>query len=230
MNDNYADGTGDSHPNALASSLVAPILVQQMFDAARAYEENLLPVELTSFSATTIGSTIKLSWNTATEINNFGFDVERTSTSPAQEWIKIGFVEGHGTTTEIQSYTFVDKGLASGIYNYRIKQVDFGGSFKYYNLSQEIEIVLPNTYALSQNYPNPFNPTTKIKYSVLADGFVNIAVYNVLGGKVSEIVNSIQKAGNYEVTFDASNLASGMYIYRMESGNYVSVKKMMILK
>ena len=187
-----------------------------------------VPVELASFAASVSGNDVTLSWMTATELNNTGFYIERRTGEDS--WNNLGFIEGHGTTTETQSYIFVDKGLASGIYNYRIMQVDFDGSYKYYNLKEEIQIDVPKSYALSQNYPNPFNPTTKIKYSVPADGFVNIAVYNVLGDKVTEIVNSIQEAGNYEVTFDASKFASGMYLYRMESGSFVSVKKMMILK
>jgi len=187
-----------------------------------------VPVELVSFAALVGGNDVTLSWMTATELNNLGFNIERSTGEDS--WNNLGFVEGHGTTSEIQSYTFTDKDLASGIYNYRIKQIDFDGSYKYYNLKEEIQIDVPKSYALSQNYPNPFNPTTKIKYSVPADGFVNIAIYNVLGDKVTEIVNSIQEAGNYEVTFDASKFASGMYLYRMESGSFVSVKKMMILK
>jgi hypothetical protein len=188
----------------------------------------IVPVELESFTASVNGNNVTLSWTTATELNNLGFQVERQAEE--QNWMKVGFVEGHGTSTEPQIYNFTDAGLASGVYNYRIKQIDFDGSFSYYNLEQEVEIGAPDSYDLSQNYPNPFNPTTKIKYSVPADGFVNISVYNVLGEKVTDIVNSIQKAGRYEVTFDATNFASGMYIYRMESGNFISVKKMMILK
>ena len=187
-----------------------------------------VPVELASFTASISGNDVTLSWMTATELNNLGFYIERTAGEDS--WNNLGFLKGHGTTTETQSYTFLDKDLASGTYNYRIKQVDFDGSYKYYNLKEEIQIDVPKSYALSQNYPNPFNPTTKIKYSLPADGFVNIAIYNVLGDKVTEIVNSIQEAGNYEVTFDASKFASGMYLYRMESGSFVSVKKMMILK
>jgi len=188
----------------------------------------VVPVELASFTASVSGNNVTLSWMTATELNNLGFQVERRAEE--QSWGKVGFVDGYGTTTEPQIYTFTDAGLASGIYNYRIKQMDFDGSYKYYQLKQEVEIGTPVSYDLSQNYPNPFNPTTKINYSVPADGFVNISVYNVLGEKVTNIVNSLQKAGSYEVTFDATNFASGMYLYRMESGDFVSVKKMMILK
>jgi len=188
----------------------------------------LIPVELASFSASVNGNDVTLSWITATELNNSGFQVERQAAE--EDWVELGFVEGRGTTSESQVYTFIDKDLISGKYNYRIKQIDFNGSYKYYDLQEEIDIAAPNSYDLSQNYPNPFNPTTKIKYSVPVEGFVNIAVFNILGEKVANLVNSIQKAGNYELSFDATNLSSGMYIYRMESGNYVSIKKMMILK
>jgi len=188
----------------------------------------IVPVELTSFSASINGSDVTLSWITATELNNRGFQVERKTGE--ESWVELGFVEGRGTTTETQVYTFIDKDLTSGKYNYRIKQIDFNGTYKYYDLKEEVEITAPNSYELSQNYPNPFNPTTKIKYSVPVEGFVNIAVFNVLGEKVANLVNSVHKAGNYEFIFDATDLASGMYIYRMESGDYISVKKMMILK
>jgi len=195
-----------------------------------------VPVELASFAASVGENDVTLSWMTATELNNKGFYIERRTAEDS--WNSLGFVDGHGTTTETQSYIFVDKGLASGIYNYRIMQVDFDGSFKYYKLNQEIEIVTPISYALSQNYPNPFNPTTKIKYSVPVDGFVHIAVFNILGEKVANIVNTTQKSGNYEFTFDATNLASGMYIYRMEAGDpstgsrqvYSETKKMSLLR
>ena len=188
----------------------------------------IVPVELASFSASINGTEVTLSWITATELNNLGFQIERRSAE--EEWLELGFVEGHGTTTESQIYSFVDKDLIPGIYNYRIKQIDYDGSYTYYELQEEVDVAAPNNYDLSQNYPNPFNPSTKIKYSVPVEGFVNIAVYNVLGEKVVDLVNGVQKAGNYELTFDARNFASGMYIYRMESGNFVSIKKMMILK
>jgi hypothetical protein len=188
----------------------------------------IVPVELASFSASVNGNNVTLSWMTATELNNRGFQVERMTGE--ENWTELGFIQGHGTTSETQAYSFIDKDLAAGTYSYRVKQIDFDGSYKYYDLKQDVEIAAPISYALSQNYPNPFNPTTKIKYSVPVDGFVNIAVFNVLGEKVANVVNSIHKAGNYELTFDATHLASGMYIYRMESGNYVSIKKMMILK
>ena len=187
-----------------------------------------VPVELTSFTASISGNNITLKWVTATELNNLGFQIERKSGK--EDWSEIEFIEGQGTTTETHVYSFVDKDLVPEKYNYRIIQIDYDGSFTYYELQEEVDIKAPNSYDLSQNYPNPFNPTTQFKYSVPVEGFVNIAVYNVLGEKVSDIVNQVQKAGNYEITFDATNIASGIYMYRMESGNFVSIKKMMILK
>ena len=189
---------------------------------------DIVPVELASFNASVNRNDVTLSWMTATELNNSGFNVERKTGE--ENWTELGFIQGHGTTTETQVYSFIDKDLAVGKFNYRVKQVDFDGSYKYYNLNQEVEITTLTDYALLQNYPNPFNPTTKIKYSVPFDGFVNIAVFNILGEKVANIINSVHKAGNYELTFDATNLASGMYIYRMEAGDFISIKKMMILK
>jgi len=217
--DSYVEKTSPDTATVFVSGFNAFILKNSVV---------IVPVELASFTASVIGNNVTLSWVTATELNNLGFEIERNAGK--EDWAKIGFVDGHGTTTEPQLYNFTDAGLTSGNYYYRVKQIDFDGSYKYYNLEEEVEIGAPVSFDLSQNYPNPFNPTTKIKYSVPADGFVNIAVYNVLGEKVTDIVNNIQKAGSYEVNFDASSIASGMYIYRMESGNFVSVKKMMILK
>lgn len=187
----------------------------------------IVPVELASFNATVTGNDVTLSWITATEVNNLGFKIERQS---EDEWMELGFVDGHGTSTELNYYSYVDKNLAAGSYNYRIKQVDYDGSYKYYDLQNAVEVSAPETYSLAQNYPNPFNPTTTIEYSVPVDGFVTLAIYNVLGEKIADLVNTNVKAGSYEISFDAGAFASGMYIYRMEAGDFVSIKKMMILK
>ncbi len=196
-----------------------------------------VPVELVSFTATVNKSNVNLNWSTATETNNSGFAIERKSLTPtsspkegaSESWQQIGFVKGNGTTTKESFYSFTDNTVSSGIYSYRLKQTDYDGSANYSQIV-EVNVSVVSQFSLDQNYPNPFNPSTKIKYSVPADGFVNIAVYNILGKKVTDIVNSIQKAGNYEVNFNGSDLASGMYIYRMESGNFVSIKKMLLLK
>ncbi|MFI5237951.1 MAG: T9SS type A sorting domain-containing protein, partial [Ignavibacteriales bacterium] len=186
-----------------------------------------VPVELVSFTSSVTGNNVLLKWSTATELNNQGFDIEK-STNP-DIWEKIGFVAGSGTTSEPRLYSFTDNDLKTGKYYYRLKQIDFDGTIEYSD-AIEVEVSIPFTFSLDQNYPNPFNPSTTIKYSVPTDGFINIAVYSVLGEKVIDIVNGNHTAGNYEITFNASKLSSGTYVYKMESGEFVSVKKMMILK
>ena len=189
--------------------------------------EYVVPVELTSFTAFAKGTNVELNWTTATETNNQGFQVERMVAEGSFE--QVGYIAGFGTTTEPKAYSFTDAKLDEGNYTYRIKQIDFDGTFEY---SEEVNVIitLPLEFALEQNYPNPFNPSTTIKYSVAEDGFVKLAVYNMLGEEVATIVNSTQKAGRYEVNFNASNLATGVYVYRIEAGSFVSSKKLMLLK
>ena len=189
----------------------------------------VIPVELTSFRADAQEGSVVLNWTTATETNNKGFDVERNGVSLIGNWEKIGFVSGSGTTTEPKSYTFTDNNVTTGNYLYRLKQIDFDGSFKYSNVI-EVTVNISLKYSLEQNYPNPFNPTTKIEYSVAEDGIVILNVYNTLGQKVADLVNGEVKAGTYEVNFDASKLSSGVYYYKIEMNGFVSVKKMMLLR
>ena len=174
-----------------------------------------------------------LNWKTATETNNKGFEVERQVSSKqksvSSQWEKIGFVGGYGTTTDPRSYSFTDQNLSSGNYEYRLKQIDFDGSYEYSNIV-EVEVNAPLQFALSQNYPNPFNPSTQIEYTIPEDGYVSLKVYNALGQEVANLVNGIQKAGSHDVTFNASSVSSGVYYYRIESGENVSVKKMMVIK
>lgn len=187
----------------------------------------IVPVELTSFTATSVQNEVTLKWSTATETNNQGFHVERMNAGGSFE--QIGYVAGFGTTTEPKTYSFIDSKLEAGSYTYRLKQIDFDGTYTY---SEEVnaEVEIPLEYALDQNYPNPFNPSTTIKYSIPEDGFVKLAVYNMLGEEVAAIVNTTQKAGRYEVNFNASKLSSGVYIYRIEASNFTASKKLMLLK
>ena len=187
-----------------------------------------LPVELASFTATTNRNAVSLNWSTATETNNAGFDVERKAVT-GTEWTKVGNVAGSGTTSEVRNYTFTDR-TNTGTYNYRLKQIDVNGNFTYYNLSNEIEVGVPSSFAMSQNYPNPFNPSTKINYDLPVDGKVSILLYDMTGRQVANLVNEVKTAGYYTVTFNASNLASGMYFYRISAGNFVSTKKMVLVK
>ena len=189
--------------------------------------EYVTPVELKTFSASIKEQNVILNWVTVTEKNNSGFEVQRKSEN--SEYRRIGFVPGFGTTTEPKSYSYSDENLLAGNYTYRLKQVDLNGSTNYSN-EINVKVISPVEYSLGQNYPNPFNPTTTIKYSIPKDGFVKLKVYNLLGQEIISLVNNIQKAGKYEVKFDASRFASGVYYYRMESGNYVSMKKMILIK
>jgi hypothetical protein len=187
----------------------------------------IIPVELVSFNATLSQNKIFLSWMTATELNSSHFIVERKSKN--SEWINLGSVNAAGNSTNPVQYSFVDNNILSSIYYYRLKQIDFDGSFSYSNVV-EINADLPTEFKLSQNYPNPFNPTTKISYSVPFDSKVTISVYSVTGELIAELLSDFVSAGVYSVDFDGSNLASGMYIYRMTAGNFIQTNKMMLLK
>jgi photosystem II stability/assembly factor-like uncharacterized protein len=195
---------------------------------------DILPVELTSFTAIAWKGSVLLKWNTATELNNSGFDVERSSNKT--DWGKVGFVKGNGNSTMAISYSYVDKSTSkAGKYYYRLKQVDNNGSFQYSNVA-EVEFGAPSSYALNQNYPNPFNPSTKISYLLKDKGFVKLKVYGIKGELIKELVNELKDAGYYESEFDGKGLASGVYIYRLEvigDGNklvYSDIKKTVLLK
>jgi len=192
---------------------------------------SVVPVELTSFNAEVENGNVQLRWQTSTETNNKGFEVERCSKSSAQsrQWTNIGFTGGFGTTTEEHTYTFTDKKTSAGTYLYRLKQVDFNGSFEY---SPEVEITVdsPLGYSLDQNYPNPFNPATSIKYSIPESGIVTLKVYNTLGQLTAVLENGYKPAGTYNLSFNGTKLSSGIYYYTLESGGRMMVRKMMLLK
>jgi hypothetical protein len=196
--------------------------------------QTTLPVELTSFTASSKQNSIELKWKTATEINNYGFDVERKTIDNEQltmnNWSKIGFAEGSGTTNAPKEYSFTEKNISTGKYFYRLKQIDRDGKFTY-SQSVEVEVgVAPKAFGLSQNYPNPFNPSTTIEYSLVASGLVSVRVYDVLGREVASLVDERQEAGRYSVRLDASKLSSGFYYYTLSAGASVSTRKMLLLK
>ncbi|NOX19611.1 MAG: T9SS type A sorting domain-containing protein [Chlorobi bacterium] len=192
-----------------------------------------LPVELTSFTAEiNEKNKVLLNWETATEINNYGFSIERKSSIKLNEeenWKEIGFVEGHGNSNSPKSYSFIDDNLSGGSkFVYRLKQIDVDGTFEY---SEEIEIdMIPTKYELSQNYPNPFNPATKINFSLRERGTVKLFIYDILGKKIIELVNEEMEAGVYERTWNASQYSSGVYIYMLSVNGKRFVKKMNLLK
>jgi len=192
-----------------------------------------VPVELTSFTANVSNGSVVLNWSTSTETNNSGFEILRSAQNE-NDWQKIGFVPGFGTTTEPKSYSYNDETVTSGKYYYKLKQIDYDGSHSFSDVA-EVDISLPTVFALEQNYPNPFNPSTSIQFSLPVDANVTIVVYNLVGEKVADVVSGDFSAGQHNVNFDASSLTSGVYFYRIDvtasnGSNFSSVKKMTVLK
>lgn len=187
-----------------------------------------IPVELSAFNVDILGNEVVLNWRTASETNNFGFEIER-AVSNESNFEKIGFIEGNVNSNSIKSYSFSDKNTIAGTNFYRLKQIDLDGSFNYSDVvSVEIEVV--QKYALNQNYPNPFNPSTVIEFSIPETQNVSLKVFNSIGQEVAELAKGLFEAGSHSVNFDASNLQSGVYFYRIESTNFNAVRKMMFIK
>lgn len=183
-----------------------------------------LPVEMTSFVSSVNNGNVTLNWSTSSELNNAGFDVERRTDGV---WNKVGFVEGVNAAS---SYSYVDRNLNSGNYGYRLKQMDFNGNFEYHELSNNVFVGVPDKFSLSQNYPNPFNPETKIEFAIPNNGNVSIKIYDMRGKEVATLVNEFRSAGFYTESFNASNLSSGIYYYKLISGVNTAVNKMVVIK
>ncbi len=192
---------------------------------------DVVPVELTSFTAQAVNGSVNLNWQTATEINNKGFEIQRSEIRDQKsEWQAIGFIQGNGTATKPHSYSYADNNVKTGTYSYRLKQIDFNGSFEY---SKEVNVIVKNVpaeFTLSQNYPNPFNPSTNIDFQISQNVFVSLKVYDEIGNEVATLINERRNGGNYSIKFNASNLTSGIYYYRLTAGNFTSVKKLILLK
>ncbi|MFQ5652442.1 MAG: FlgD immunoglobulin-like domain containing protein [bacterium] len=193
---------------------------------------NPLPVELISFSAAAGDGEIILRWETATETDNFGFDIERSVDQ--QQWRKIGFVAGHGTTALPQTYIFSDTDVTANRYFYRLKQIDRDGQFEY---SEPTEVVLaaPNGFELAQNYPNPFNPATTIPFTVPEAGDVTLSIYDIGGRQIRNLVRGRMSAGQHKVAWDGRDdagrtVASGMFLYELEAGAFRQVRKLLLLR
>lgn len=189
------------------------------------------PVELSSFSAFANSNTVNLKWETKTEINNYGFEIERSQKSniKSEAWGKIGFVNGHGNSNSPKNYSFTDKSVTSGKFIYRLKQIDTDGQYEF-SKEVEVDLGLPKTFALGQNYPNPFNPTTKINYTLPVDGNVQLQIFTAGGELVKSLVNEKQIAGAYTVEFNAENLASGIYFYKLLVNDFIQIRKMLLMK
>lgn len=189
--------------------------------------ENPVPVELNSFAATANLNNVILNWTTLTETNNSGFEIERKS--KLSDWVTISFIPGFGTSTEMHSYNYKDNDLKGGNYSYRLKQIDLDGTFKYSD-SIKIEIIAPREFSLKQNYPNPFNPSTTIEFKIPEQAIINLSVYNMLGERVATIINDMLEGGNHKIEFNASDLASGIYLVKMSSDSFSDVIKINLLK
>jgi hypothetical protein len=193
---------------------------------------SIIPVELTSFAATVNDNDVVLNWSTATETNNMGFEIQRSSNGT--DYTVVGFVDGYGTTTEAQNYAFTDLNLEVGSYTYRLNQIDFDGTSQPSDVV-EVKVIAPDVFTLSQNYPNPFNPNTMIKFGLAVDSKVTLTVYDLLGQEVANLINGNLAAGSHEFDFNASNLNSGVYFYRIDAAgvngtDFSSVKKMILTK
>lgn len=218
------------------------IIINGTFSGGGTINGGPLPVELVSFSAAVVENKVTLKWLTATELNNYGFEIEKTvgsKQSTIGRWEKIGFVPGEGTTTSSKNYLFIDANSQAGKISYRLKQIDFGGKYEY---SKEVEVTLetPVSFKLAQNFPNPFNPTTKINYELTQNSFVTLKVFDALGREVRTLVNQQENAGYHEISFSADNLSSGVYFYsisaravdgnKSSNGEFRSLKKMILMK
>lgn len=195
---------------------------------------NTLPVELTSFTGKVLGNNIHLYWETATEVNNFGFDIERKKKKQVN-WEKISFIQGFGNSNVSHKYKYIDENLPAGDYAYKLKQIDTDGKFEY---SEIVFVTVTDklSFDLMQNYPNPFNPVTEIIYSIPAQSNyqneipVLLKVYDVLGNEVQTLVNKHEKPGIYHVKFKPTELPTGVYFYELSVGNFSQVKKMLLVK
>jgi len=202
-----------------------------------------LPVELTSFTANFVDGKVSLNWQTATEVNNYGFEVERAANlrglqngngnSNLGGFSTIGFVQGSGNSNSPKSYSFTDKPTSGTEFKYRLKQIDFDGKYEY-SKELEVKVEAPAEFKLAQNYPNPFNPETVISYELPVNGKVELRVFDLLGREVAELVNEEKVAGRYETKFSAkdgeSNFSSGVYYYQLRAGTFIDTKKFIMLK
>ncbi len=231
----FALTTGGTKGYKLTSSGSATFISNMPYEkiAGFGYSDIPLPVELASFTSSVDKNNVTLQWSTAAETNNSGFEIERAIDNgqlTIDSWTNIGNVNGNGTSAISHSYSFTDRNLASGKYSYRLKQIDFNGNFEYFNLNNEVNIGVPSYYSLSQNYPNPFNPTTNLEFGISDLGFVSLKIYDISGKEVASLVNEVKPAGYYTVSFNGANLSSGIYFYTIKAGDFVSTKRMILLK
>lgn len=208
-------------------------------DSAKSYQNNLrideaaligdgpLPVELVSFTAHSVENRIVLNWSTSTEVNNYGFELMRST--DGSYWDSIAFLKGNGNSNTIRHYNYIDTPFGGLKFIYKLKQIDFDGEFKYYD-PVEVTMEKISQISLEQNYPNPFNPETTIRFSLPFQTDVKVILYNLLGELVAEIINDNLNEGYYEYKLNGGSLASGVYFYQLSAGNTRLTKKLIITK
>ncbi|HMQ78530.1 MAG TPA: T9SS type A sorting domain-containing protein [Ignavibacteria bacterium] len=215
------------------------IIINGSFSGSGTICTGALPVGLSSFTSSVNKRDVTLMWVTEWEMNNSGFDIERsTPLNPPEggtsEWKKIAFIPGHGTSNVSNGYLFKDEKLKTGKYLYRLKQLDYNGNYEYFPLGTELAITPPGDFEISQNYPNPSNPRSKINFQIPVNGRVTIKVYDITGREVITLLDEIRAADYYTVVFDGSNIASGVYFYsinaRGDGISFTKTMKMILIK
>jgi hypothetical protein len=206
----------------------SPLNVSEIQQAKQwALPGTIVPVELSSFTASVDNKSIILDWETVTEVNNQGFTIERSTNG--ENYIPVGFIKGNGTTLERKYYSFKDAPEVNGIYYYRLRQQDYNGSIEYSEVLT-VKLDIPADFMLGQNYPNPFNPSTTISFAIPVQSHVSLRVYDVMGREVSLLIDENKSAGIYDIGFDASGLSSGTYFYKLTAGNFSQIKKLVVIK
>lgn len=210
------------------------ILINGTFSGGGTICNGPLPVEMLSFTFSVNKNNVTLAWETAFELNNSGFDIERKPAAGNEPWSKVSFIRGNGTTNEPKLYSFEDKKLKSGTYKYRLKQIDYNSSYEYFDLTEDVKVEPPKNFSIGQNYPNPSNPKSKIDYEIPVNGKVTLKLYNLLGQEVISLVDETKEAGYYTSEFDGTSLASGVYFYRIiaegSGQKFTKTLKMILVK
>lgn len=222
------EGSGSSITDNKASGTLTGTIYGATYQSGFPITE--LPVELCSFSADCSVRKVELNWETATEINNYGFEVQRSKIVDKNNFETLAFVEGNGNSNSPKSYSYLDLNVEDGKYLYRLKQIDNDGAYKYSDIIEVNISTTPADFELSQNFPNPFNPSTTIKFSIPSNQYVTLKVYDLLGKEVVTLFDENLNAGTYQKEFNANHLASGMYLYKLQSGQFTSTKKLLLLK
>ena len=194
--------------------------------------DGAFPVELTGFTARSIPGGIRLTWSTQSEVNNYGFEIERRLVQEDHpQWTKIGFVEGHGTSHTRLQYEFIDKNSTNRSFAYRLKQIDRDGTSAYSDIVTLSAETVPARFELIRNFPNPFNPNTRIEFTVPSNGRATLSIVNIIGQQIATLFDGTAKAGQvHQTDFDATKYAGGIYFARLQHGDKVQMIKMVLVK